>query len=153
MIRAIISALAGYVIMVVFVLLGIVVVWFSLGNRFAFVGDTNMASVGWCLCNLLGGAIAAKISGWATTKMGGDQGVLAVRILIGIVLVLGVLTLAMQFASEPKPLPAGKTIESLTFAEAGQYAVSPTWYNVAIMVVGVVGILGGHSIARRGRKV
>lgn len=71
---------------------------------------------------------------------------------MGIIIVLGTLTLVMQVASEPKPLPEGKTIDTLTFSEAGQYAVSPTWYNAAIIVVGVIGILGGHSIARRGGK-
>lgn len=143
MVRAILSAIAGYVVMVFVVIGGIALTWYGLGNRFAFVGDTNDASLGWSLIQLLNGAFAAALGGYAAMNLGGAKGPLASRILLGMLVLLGLLSLSMALNATPPPMPEGKTIDSLTFTEAGQFARSPTWYHFAIVAVGCAGVWVG----------
>lgn len=63
MIRALFSALLGYAAMLIVILGGIAATWFGLGNRFAFVGDTDQASSGWSLLQLASGLAAARVGG------------------------------------------------------------------------------------------
>lgn len=149
MVRAFLSAIAGYVIMVFVVVGGIALTWYGLGNRFAFVGDTNEASLGWSLIQLLNGGIAAALGGCAAMYLGQGQGPLASRILLGMVLLLGGVSLAMALQANPPPMPEGKTIDSLTFTEAGQFARSPTWYHFAIVAVGCAGVWIGSRCSPR----
>ena len=149
MVRASLSAIAGYVIMVFVVVGGSAVTWYGLGNRFAFVGDTNEASLGWSLLQLLTGGFAAAVGGYAAMYLGRDNGPLASRILLGMVLVLGGLSMLMALQATPQPMPEGKSIDSLTFTEAGQFARSPTWYHFAIVVVGCAGVWIGSRCCPR----
>ncbi len=145
MIRAVIAAFLGYVVTVICVMAGIATVWYSLGNAFAFDGETTTASTGWSLLMLICGFAAAIVGGCAAAKIGGPKGRLAVRVLLGLIIVLGCLTFYAQMNATPMPLPEGVAIQDLTFMEAGQYAVSPMWYNVAIVIVGGIGVwLGGR---------
>ncbi|MDA1229523.1 MAG: hypothetical protein O2856_01990 [Planctomycetota bacterium] len=152
MLRAILTAIGGYVLMAMVAVLSIVVVWFSMGHEFAFEGDSNRASTEWSIAILFGGLIAAITGGAFAGFLGGPKANLSVRILIAIVFVMGLISLAAQLASEPAVLPDGKKIADLTFTEAGQLAVSPTWYNIAIIFVGIAGAALGGRLAGRNRK-
>jgi hypothetical protein len=149
MLRAIASAILGYVVMAAGVIGGIAALWFSLGSRFAFADNSSMASTQWSVATLLMGFLAALVGGSVATKAGGPVAQRAVRILVILLLVLGTAQWVMQFDRAPAPLPPGKTLDDLTFMEAGQYAVSPSWYNAAIVLVGAVGVaIGGHCCSR-----
>lgn len=145
--RAAIAIILGYVVMVIVVMLGIAATWFSLGAEFAFDDETFGASTGWSLIMLLAGFIAAIVGGITAAIVAGPQKrPVAIKGLVGLIIALGLLTLIMQLTATPAPIPEGKTIENLTFAEAGQYAVSPTWYNVGIIIVGAAGVIVGSKI-------
>jgi hypothetical protein len=147
MVKPILSAVLGYVVMVICVLLGIATVWFAMGPQFAFDGESVNASVNWSLSMIGCGLIAAMIGGFVAAKTAGSSRSRALQCLIALVIVLGLVTFVMQRSSEPQPLPEGMTIETLTFQDAGKYAVSPTWYNVAIVIVGVIGVWIGGRMA------
>lgn len=147
MIRASLSALLGYAAMLTVILGGIAATWFGLGNRFAFVGDTNQASLGWSLLQLASGLAAACVGGWLTARVAGDRASLAIKILTAAILVLGLVSLAMHLAITPRPLADGKTIDSLTFTEAAEFARYPVWYDAVIIVIGVLGIRVGAAVA------
>jgi hypothetical protein len=136
--RAILGAILGYVATVAIVLMTIAIVWFSMGSRFAFVGDTQVASLGWIVCIIIGNAIAALIGGVVAKLVGGGRGTLAVKIFVGLILVLGVVSVAAQQAAGQPALPEGKTVHDLSFAEAGTYAVSPLWFSVLTPIEGAV---------------
>ncbi len=146
MIRAIFAAFLGYVVMVACVMAGIAIVWNVFGNEFAFSGESTEASLGWSLLALLSGLVAAVMGGYVAALVGGPKGWLAVRVLIALILLFGGLTIVMQFGAEPLPLPDGVSIRDLDFFEAGQYAVSPMWYNFAIVVVGLIGVWSGGRL-------
>jgi hypothetical protein len=148
--RTVIAVIVGYVVMVLVVMMGIAVTWFTLGAKFAFDGDTIGASTGWSLVMMLAGFIAAIAGGLTAALIAGKARQLgAVKGLVALIVVFGVLTVVMQMMATPLPLPEGKTIENLTFAEAGQYARSPTWYNIGIIVVGVTGVMVGSKMLGR----
>lgn len=148
--RTVLAVIAGYVVMVAGVLLGIAVIWFSLGAKFAFDGNTAEASIGWSMTMLIAGFMAAVVGGIAAGKVAGEtRRSAATKGLVGLIVVFGMLTVITQLMSAPAPLPEGKTIENLTFTEAGQYARSPTWYNVGIVVVGVAGVIVGSKAIRQ----
>lgn len=147
MIRAIFSAIAGYFLMVIVVLSCIAATWFTLGNRFAFEGESRTASLGWSVIQLVAGGLGAIAAGALAAWLAGPKHSLAIRILIGMILVLGILNAVLALGVTPPPLPEGKTLDSLNFSEAGQYARSPTWYLFAVVIAGVAGIWMGGRLA------
>lgn len=82
-----------------------------------------------------------------TARVAGDRASLAIKILTAAILVLGLVSLAMHLAITPRPLPDGKTIDSLTFTEAAEFARHPVWYDAVIIVIGVLGIRVGAAVA------
>jgi hypothetical protein len=154
MIRAIASAILGYVVMAIGVVAGIAAVWYLMGSRFAFKGETTTASTAWCVVMLVLGFLAAMIGGLTAAKLGGEVGHRSVRILVVLVLVLGTGQFVAQLNPDPKPLPLGKTVHDLTFMEAGRYAISPDWYNAAIVLVGALGVtIGGRRPTTPGQAL
>lgn len=150
MLRTTIAAVLGYVVMVIGVLSGITGVWFAMGNAFAFEGDSVVASLPWSLTMLGVGFLAACLGGVVAAVVGGPRRKNAVKTLIGMIVILGFLTAASQWNLPVKELPESKSIADLTFMEAGQYARSPNWYNVAIVIVGMIGVwLSGLVLCRR----
>ncbi len=151
MLRTILAVIGGYVVMVCFVILGIATVWFGMGNSFAFVGETSEASLGWSLLILAAGFIASIAAGIVATLIAGQMNRQnATRGLMGLIVGLGLLTAVMNLMKEPKTLPQGKTIQDLSFVEAGEFAHSPTWYDFAIIGAGVAGVLIGSSFVKQG---
>jgi len=146
MFRAVISAFLGYAAMVACVVASIAGLWYAFGNGFAFAGDTTSASTQWSLAVLACGLMAAVIGGCVAAMLGGPKGGLAVRVLIGMILIFGILSLVTQSGSDPIPLPPGKSVQDLDFVDAGRYAVSPMWYNVAVVVAGGIGVWFGGRL-------
>jgi hypothetical protein len=149
-IRTILAVVLGYVVMAVLVLLGIVAAWSFIGPQGAFEGETVTASTLWSTTGLVCGFIAAIVGGLVAAKVGNHPTHLPVKALAGLVLVLGLLLAVAQLWKEPEPLPAGKTVETLTFFEAGAVAMSPAWYNFTVPWVGAAGVwIGGVLLIRK----
>jgi len=146
MIRAILSAILGYAMMVALVISGIAATWYGLGNRFAFEGDTHHASLGWSLIQLGLGFVAAFLASTVAIQAAGPNARLAVGILLSMLFLLGILTFVLAIQATPAALPEGKTIDDLTFVEAGQFAQSPPWYHLAIVIVGCLGVLVAFAV-------
>jgi|GEM_PF-3088593 len=147
MVRAILSAVAGYILLVAISISGVAATWFGLGPRFAFVRETNQASLGWSMLQLACGCIAAMAAGALTTKLAGKDHAKGLQVLLGMLVFLGLLSLLVTSYSDPTELPQGKTIDTLSFQEAGYYARSPLWYLVAIIFVVCVGAKIGSRLS------
>lgn len=150
MLRTILGVIAGYLSMTVFVVTSIAITWFGLGPEFAFQGDSVAASTGWSLIILAAGFVAAIVGGLVASLVAGKANQKRTIIgLLSLMCILGTMTAAFQMITPVVPLPDGKTIATLTFAEAGQYARSPNWYNVAIIFVGIAGVLTGAKLVAK----
>lgn len=146
MLRSILGAVGGYVVIVIVVLAGIGLAWMALGGEGAFAGDGPAPSTTWMLINLGTGFVAALAGGCAARAIGTSA--TAVYILIGLILVLGLVSAVVGAGAEGSAID--KPVAELTFAEAGQYAVQPGWYNWVVPIVGAAGAwLGGQ---RRGDR-
>ena len=144
MLRTVLGVLAGYLAMSVISLLGLAI----LRVVFAFREGTTVASGLWAGANCVIGLVAAIMGGLAAAAIGRHPRRLPVKVLAGVVLLLGLILAVFQLGGEPFPLPEGKTVAELTFMEAGAVAVSPTWYNFAIPLIGSLGVMiGGHLAA------
>ena len=141
MLRNILGGIAGYVVMVVVALAGIGVAWLALGGSGAFDGEGPYPSTAWIVLNLMSGLIAAFLGGLAARKIGRSP--LAVMILAGLVLVLGIILALTAESSYAKREPVEKPVAEMSFMEAGQHAKQPTWYNWVIPLVGAAGALAG----------
>lgn len=147
--RLIVAPIVGYIVMVIVVILGITVVWFSMGPEFAFDGESVIASLPWTISMLVSGLIAAIVGGFVASLIGGRNFARkAVIALAALVLVMGIVTIIAQMNFERPVLADGRSVADLSFAEAGQYAVSPSWYNYAIVVVGIIGVLIGGNMKK-----
>ncbi|MDX1501565.1 MAG: hypothetical protein R3325_04315 [Thermoanaerobaculia bacterium] len=143
MLRKILAAILGYVVIVVIALAGIGVAWMILGGEGAFRGEGPEPSTPWIALNVIVGFLAALVAGWTARRVGRSS--LSVNLLIGIVLVLGLLLAAVaQWGPDDRP-PVGKPVAEMSFTEAGEHARQPDWYNWVIPLVGAAGVcLGGR---------
>ena len=141
MLRKILAAVVGYVVMVAVVLAGIAVAWSLLGGAGAFRAEGPAPSTIWIGLNLLTGFLAAVAGGWTALKIG--RSAAAVKILVGVLLVLGIYLAVIADSSYAKREPVNKPVAEMSFAEAGQHGKQPAWYNWLIPLVGVGGVLVG----------
>lgn len=148
MVRSILAAIAGYAVIAVVVVAGITLSWAILGGEGAFRGEGPEPSTAWMALSVVFGFLAAVVGGRVALKIGRSP--LAVKILVGLVIVLGIvsaLTAESSYASKRK---IDKPVAKMSFVDAGQHAKQPTWYNWTIPLVGAAGVLlGGRRRAER----
>lgn len=144
MLRNILAAILGYIVIVIVVMLGIGIAWGFLGGAGAFRGESSTPSTPWMLLNLAFGFVAAVAGGSVARAVG--KSAIAVKILATAVLVLGLLLAAMgQWGPAPELPPLNKPVAELSFTEAGQHAQPPSWYNWTVPFLGFFGaLLGGR---------
>lgn len=144
MARNVLSVLAGYVVMFVFVMLTFSLVWMALGSGFAFEAGSTRVTIGWVVIALVLSFLAAIAGGWVTSKIAVPPGRVPVIALASLVLVLGVLAAVSATSREIPPLPD----RPLGTLEAASYAESPAWYHYSVPIIGVAGVLLGGSLGR-----
>jgi len=146
MLRAISGAIVGYVALVIVVIAGLALAWAVLGGTGSFSGDGPYPSTAWNASALISGFVAAFLGGWVALKIG--RSVLAVKILVALMLVLGLYgALTAESAYQKRVAKAvAKPVAELSFIEAGTVAKNPAWYNWVIPFVGAAGaMLGGRQ--------
>ena len=141
MLRNILAAIAGYVVMaaVLFVLFSLL--WLALGPSRAFQPGSWDVSAGWALGSVVLGLVAAYIGGRVCAGVAQDAR--GATILIGLVIVLGVVTALMpvEVATGPRP-------DDVSMMEATAGARQPTWFAWLNPVIGAVGVWFGSKKLR-----
>lgn len=145
--RNIVGAIVGYVVMVIIVIASIAATWAVLGAEGSFTGGGPYPSIAWSASNVVFGFIGALAAGWVARRIG--RSALAVKILVGVMLVLGVYgALTAESSYQERVAEAGidKPVGELTFMEAGTVAKQPIWYLWLIPLIGAAGAtLGGRD--------
>jgi hypothetical protein len=149
MLRTIAGVIVGYIAVVVVTIAGVFVSWAIFGAEGAFAPGSTVASLPWSITSCLIGFIAAIIAGVVAATIGKDPDNLSVKILAGLMLVLGLGIAVMTMGVEPGPMPAGTVLADMSFMEAGAVAVNPAWYNWVIPFIGAAGAFVGGMLVKR----
>ncbi len=136
MLRNILAAIVGYVVMaaVLFVLFSLL--WVAVGPTGAFQPDSWEVPTGWALGSLVMGFVGAYIAGLVCVRVAQDAR--AAKLLIGLVIVMGVVRALM-----PVEMAAGPRPDDLSMMEATAGAVHPAWFNWLNPLIGAAGVWFG----------
>lgn len=144
MLRSVLAAVGGYIVMVIVVISGLGIAWMILGGSGAFAGEGPDPSTAWMAFSLAFGLIGAVAGGFVAGGVG--RSMTAVKILIGVLLVLGVYLALTADSNLADRTPIDKPVAEMSFTEAGQHARQPAWYNWVIPLVGAAGVwIGGRK--------
>ena len=148
MIRATIAAIVGFGFTVVVLIALITVLLMMVSKEFVFPDDSLVAGDGYSLVTVAIGGAAAFAGGYLAAWIAGDRASRAVSIMIGVIVLLGIISLGAE-ANEP-PTPESFNLSEATLLEAAPYGIQPTWVGYANVAVGVVAtFLGGRARAFR----
>jgi hypothetical protein len=141
--RKILGGILGYVVMFIFIFATFSAAYLIMGTEHAFKPGSYDVSNRWLAVSTVLGFIGAVFGGYAAAMIG--KGGMAVKITAGIVLLMGVLTVAMV-AISPRTVEArGNDVPNM---EAMSKAQTPLWVAVLNPIIGVVGVLIGGSLKK-----
>ena len=143
MLRSILGAIAGYVILVLVIFLLFTVAYLALGADGAFNPGGYDVSMTWIVVSFVLGFIAAVIAGYLAAIIG--SGSTAVKILAGIILVLGIVSavsVSMTPASADPRTAETPNLEAMTKAQ------TPLWVALLNPVIGIAGVLVGGGLRK-----
>lgn len=140
MLRSILGAIAGYVVMFIFIFVTFSGLFFVLGTERTFNPGNYQVSMLWVVISTVLGLIAAVAGGYVASMAG--KGFTAVKILAGIILVMGALTAAMVAFT---PAPTESRTTDVANMEAMTKAQTPLWIAILNPIIGIVGaVVGGR---------
>ncbi len=135
----VLGAVAGYLVMVIFILATFAGAFPLLGMDRLFAPGTYEASMGWIALSFVLGFAGALLGGWVAASVGGKSR--AVPVLAGLVLVFGIMSaIAAQSEAEPR---GGLRGPDPTMSDAMNHARQPTWITLVTPLLGVAGVLVG----------
>jgi hypothetical protein len=149
LLRTIAALVAGFLAIATCMFLAIAAMWTGLGAGFAFEGTGPNASSGWAAGMLAGSFLGSVCSGCAISVIFRREPRRGVLVTISVAVLFTAGVVGMRISQTPPPLPEGRTSSSLSFAEAGEIAVSPDWYFAALGPVNLVGAVCARRIFRR----
>ena len=144
--RLIGAVILGYLSIFMLGLAGVGMTWLVLGAKGAFEEGTTVASVPWSIINLLLVAPFCALGSLVARKVARVRGPLAVKVLAGLVLGMGLVAAFAGLGAEATPLPEGKEVTDLTFFEAGNVGSNPAWYAFSTPFLGALGAMAGGRI-------
>lgn len=142
--RNILAAIVGYVVMVALVFVTFSIVWMILGADGAFEAGSWDVTGTWIGASILFGFVAAKAGGFVCSKLAASHQ--AVLILIGIVVTLGIVA-----AIPDVTVAAGPRPDDVSMFDAMGSAEQPRWVAWLNPLIGALGVmLGARLGSRRG---
>ena len=143
MLRSILGAIAGYVIMFFCIFLLFTAAYLAMGADGAFAPGGYDVSTTWIVVSFVLGFLAAVTAGYLAAVIG--RGMTAVKILAGIVLVLGIVS---AVAVSVSPRPEGARTADVPNLEAMSKAQTPLWVALINPLIGIAGVLVGGGLRK-----
>jgi hypothetical protein len=143
MLRSILGGIAGYVVMFILIFVMFTALYLALGADRAFTPGTYQVSVLWIAVSTVLGTIAAIAGGYMAALVG--KGMTAVKVLAGIILVMGLITVAMVAMT---PAPTDARTADVPNVEAMTKAQTPVWIAILNPIIGIVGAMIGGRMRR-----
>jgi hypothetical protein len=143
--RTIAAVIVGYLAMFAIVFMGLTAAYSAMGADGAFKPNSYEISGTWAVVMLVVGIIAAVVGGVIAAAIGRSRK--AVNSLAVVVLVLGLLCCVIPTLMAEPP---GERIADVSSMDAMSKAVTPLWVLLVNPIIGVVGVLIGGSLRKRG---
>jgi len=138
------GAIAGYIVMALFIIATFAVAFPVLGIDRLFAPGTYEASTSWIALSLVLGLAGALLGGWVAGYISPKSH--AVAALAGLVLVFGLFSAqAAQNEDVPRGGPRGP---NATMSDVMANARQPTWITFLNPLLGAVGVLIGGRLRR-----
>jgi uncharacterized membrane protein YeaQ/YmgE (transglycosylase-associated protein family) len=133
------GAIAGYIVMAIFIIATFAVSFPALGIDRLFAPGTYEASTSWIVLSLILGVAGAMLGGWVAGRVSPKSH--AVQALAGLVLVFGLFSAqAAQNEDVPRGGPRGP---EATMNDVMAHARQPTWITFVNPLLGAAGVLLG----------
>ena len=146
--RPILAVIAGYLVMVIIVMVTLTLAWTILGPSFAYRPGTTHVTLAWIGFNLPISILAAIAGGYVTEWVSPSDTLMTVKVLAGIILGVGfIMAIAHLFTdqSAAQQMADGMVTEGMNAFAGSSEAVQPIWYNFLIPLLGAAGVMiGGH---------
>lgn len=143
MLKVIGSAVAGYVVMFISVMILMTLSWFILGADGAFKPGVWEVTGLWLFLMIASAAIAAVAGGYTASAISSDDRV--PKVLIAVVVVMGVLS-ALPLILGSVPTPPLPRPDELPMMEAMTNGIQPLWIALLNPLVGAAGVLAGSRL-------
>ena len=144
--RAILSVVAGYLVMFATIFLSFTGLYLILGQDLSFQPGNYEPSVLWIVASFALGIGAAMLGGYSCARIA--RAATPPKVLAGLVLVIGVLSAAPALMAETTP--AETRSGEVGNLDAMMKAKQPAWVAVANPFVGLAGVLLGSRLRRHG---
>ncbi len=143
MLRNILAAVAGYLVTAIGLTILMAGAWAVLGVDGAFQPGSYEVSSTWIYASIILSVVAAVVGGFVCKAIGRTD--LAVNILIGIILVVGVIAAFYQMGVEPAD---SARPESVPMLEAMSNGIQPVWLSWLNPILGAVGVWYGGRLKK-----
>jgi hypothetical protein len=141
MVRSILAALAGYVVLAGALFMLMTLAWLVLGADGAFRPGSYEVTGTWIVVSIVLSVAAAVLAGFVCKAIGKTG--LSVNILVGIVLVLGVVSafyeMGMEHMTTPRP-------DDIPMFEAMSNGIQPVWLSWLNPILGAIGVMYGGKL-------
>ncbi len=145
MAKVLAGVVVGYVVMLAVVFGLMSLAWMVLGAEGAFQPGTFQVTGTWIALSILVALLAAVAGGWTCARIAPDPR--AIRLLVGLVVVLGVI-FAIPVLTAPAGPPTPRP-EGLAMMEAMKQGVQPAWVALLNPALGAIGALIGSRLRTR----
>lgn len=142
MLRQILGAIVGYIATFIVIFVTFSGAYLAMGTNTAFVPGKYDVSVTWIAISIVLGFIAAVVGGYVASLIGGSG---AVKIMAGIVIVLGIVTVIMVWMS---PIPPDTRPADVSNLEAMSKARTPIWLAILNPIIGIIGVMVGGRLRK-----
>lgn len=143
--KIIAGVVAGYLVMLAVVFGLMSLAWVLLGAEGAFRPGTFAVTDTWIAASIVVALLAAVAGGWTCARIAPDPR--AIRLLVGLVVVLGVI-FAIPVLTAPAGAPPPRP-EGLAMMEAMKQGVQPAWVALLNPALGAIGALVGSRLRTR----
>ena len=141
--RSILGGIAGYVVMFIIIFATFTAAYFALGADRAFNPGTYDVSLMWIAVSTLLGLASAAVGGYIAALVG--RGFKAVKIMAGIIFVIGLLTIAKTVMTAPPPAPRTASVSNM---EAMASAQMPVWLAVVNPILLIAAAMAGGRMRK-----
>jgi len=149
--RPILAVIAGYLVMVILVMVTLTLAWTVLGPSFAYQPGTTHVTLAWIGLNLPLSLMAAIAGGYVTQWISASDSIVPVKVLAGVILGVGlIMAVAHLFTDQSAAQQVADSIstEGMNAFAGSSEAVQPAWYNFLIPFIGAGGVLIGSHLRR-----